>query len=149
MMMSTFTKILTTLLFLAFGFAAVAQNPSPITDEELSKYVVILKEITTINQDSRQQMTEIITSEGLEVPRFNAIHRAQQHPEQQVEVTEGEQKRYDAAMKRIDKLQEGSQKKIDDEVLKAGLTLERYKEMNDIIEKDGSLQQKIISKMRE
>lgn len=149
MMMSTFTKLFTTLLFLAYGLAAGAQHPTPITDEELSKYVVILKEITTINQDSRQQMTEIITGEGLEVPRFNAIYRSQQNPDQQVEVTEDEQKRYDAAIKRIDQLQELSKKRIDDEVLKAGLTLERYDEMNAIIEKDGALQQKIISRMRE
>jgi hypothetical protein len=149
MIMSTLSKAFTLLLLLSFASLANAQSPQQITDEELTKYVAILKEVTTINQDSRQQMTDIITSEGLEVPRFNAIYRSQQNPDQQVEVTEDEQKRYEAAMKRIDQLQELSKKRIDDEVLKAGLTLERYNEMNAIIEKDGSLQQKIISKMRE
>lgn len=149
MIMPTLSKAITLLLLLSFASVANAQSPQQITDEELTKYVAILKEVTTINQDSRQQMTDIITSEGLEVPRFNAIYRSQQNPDQQVEVTEDEQKRYEAAMKRIDKLQAASQKMIDEEVLKAGLNLERYNEMNAIIEKDGSLQQKIISKMRE
>jgi hypothetical protein len=137
------------LMFLFVAGSAFSQTSDKISDKEMSQFVVVLKNMQSINQDSQQEMMTVITDEGLEVQRFNALYRAQQNQGQETDATPEEMKQFEAAMKGIDKIQEKSQEKIDAEVEKSGLSLERYDEINLIVQNDPELQQKIIKMIQE
>ncbi len=137
------------LLLICLLPAVRAQSEDNISDKELRQYVTVMKEIQTINRNFRNETTDIIKAEGLEVTRFNVLNSARQNPALESDATEEEEKKLAAALKKIDKMQEIIKKEIDDEVLKSGLTIERYEEINKIIEKNPELQQKIIKLMQQ
>jgi len=137
------------MMFLVFSGSTFAQTSDKITDKEMTQFVSVMKQMQAINQESQQEMITEINNAGLEVQRFNDLYRAQQTPGQETDATEEEMKNFETAMKEIDKVQQKSQKKIDAEVEKSGLTLERYDEINLIVQNDPEMQQKIIEKMQE
>jgi Cu2+-containing amine oxidase len=137
------------LLLICLLPAVRAQSEDNISDKELRQYVTVMKEIQTINRNFRNETTDIIKAEGLEVTRFNVLNSARQNPALESDATEEEEKKLAAVLKKIDKMQEIIKKEIDDEVLKSGLTIERYEEINKIIEKNPELQQKIIKLMQQ
>jgi hypothetical protein len=137
------------MMFLIFSGSVFAQASDKITDKEMTQFVSVMKQMQAINQESQQEMITEITDAGLEVPRFNDLYRAQQTPGEEMDATEEEMKSFESAMKGIDKVQVESQKKIDAEVEKSGLTTERYEEINMIVQNDPEMQQKIIEKMQE
>lgn len=135
--------------FLLFSGALLAQESDKLSDKEFDQFVDVFKEIQTIEQESQGEMIQIIEDEGLDVDRFNEILQAEQDPTQQSDATDKEVKKFNASMDGIKKIQEESQNEMVTQISEKGLTVERYQEINTILQTDQQLQQKLMEKLQD
>ncbi|MCC4212329.1 DUF4168 domain-containing protein [Leeuwenhoekiella parthenopeia] len=56
------------------------QAQTEITPDELNNFADAFVEVQSVNQNVKQKMMALITENGLEVERFNAIQKAKNEP---------------------------------------------------------------------
>ncbi|MFO7851579.1 MAG: DUF4168 domain-containing protein [Bacteroidota bacterium] len=142
-----FTLLVLTVLFC--GITAFAQTEDKVSDKELEQFASAVKEIQEINQKTQMAMIGAVEDEELSVDRFNEIFAATQDPNQEVNASEEEMKKFNKANDEIVKLQNESQKQSEEEILKQDLTLNRYQEITMIIQNDEDLMGKLQKIMEE
>lgn len=151
-------------LCVVFGFTAVQaqvnqvpaqmqqqqqkQATPDISDEELQKFVDAFQEIQVENQKIQQKMIAEIQEEGMEVQRFSEIQQAQQNPNQEVEMTAEEEKAIENLMPKLQTIQQESQTVMQEKIKSAGLTMNRYQEIAQMIQQSPELQKKLQSMMQ-
>jgi len=145
-----------------FGFTAVQaqvnqvpaqmqqqQQATPdISNEELQKFANAFQKIQVENQKIQQKMIAEIQEEGMEVQRFSEIQQAQQNPEQEAEMTTEEEKAIENLMPKLQTIQQESQTVMQEKIKSAGLTMNRYQEIAQMIQQNPELQQKLQSMMQ-
>lgn len=145
-----------------FGFTAVQaqvnqvpaqmqqqQQATPdISDKELQKFANAFQEVQVENQKIQQKMIAEIQEEGMEVQRFSEIQQAQQNPNQEVEMTAEEEKAIENLMPKLQTIQQESQTVMQEKIKSAGLTMNRYQEIAQMIQQSPELQQKLQSMMQ-
>ena len=89
-----------------------------------------------------------IEEEGMEVQRFSEIQQAQQNPNQEVEMTAEEEKAIENLMPKLQTIQQESQTVMQEKIKSAGLTMNRYQEIAQMIQQSPELQQKLQSMMQ-
>src|SRR5690554_1449237 len=125
------------------------QQATPdISDEELQKFVDAFQEIQVENQKIQQKMIAEIQEEGMEVQRFSEIQQAQQNPNQEVEMTAEEEKAIESLMPKLQSIQQESQTVMQEKIKSAGLTMNRYQEIAQMIQQSPELQKKLQSMMQ-
>jgi len=125
------------------------QQATPdISDEELQKFVDAFQEIQVENQKIQQKMIAEIQEEGMEVQRFSEIQQAQQNPNQEVEMTAEEEEAIESLMPKLQSIQQESQTVMQEKIKSAGLTMNRYQEIAQMIQQSPELQQKLQSMMQ-
>lgn len=130
-------------MFGVMGVFAQELQQKPVSDAEIKLFAAAFTDIQEINQESQQTMVAAITEEGMEIQRFTEIHQAMQMPDQQIDLSDDELKKFEVANGEIEKIQVQSQQKMEKAIVDAGLTLNRYQEIGAALQNDSELQRKV------
>ena len=116
-----------------------------VTDEELTQFVSAMEHMQVINQSAQQEMVGALQQGGMEVERFSEIMQSQQDPNQPANATTEEMEKYAAVNQSLEKIQISAQQEMEEKIVEAGLTLDRYQEIGATIQSSPELQQKLQS----
>ena len=94
-------------------------------------------------------MIQAVEEEGIEVQRFNEIMNARQDPNQEVDASEDELKKFASANREIEDIQNRAQREMMEKIAESGLTVDRYQKIMVAVRNDPALQQKLQSSMQE
>ena len=122
---------------------------TPVSDEEIQQFATAMNSVQTANQQAQQEMVKAVTDEGIEVSRYNEIYQAQQNPDKDASSSEEEMEQFRSASQAIQKIQQETQKQIEEDIQEAGLTLQRYQEIATQVQGDTDLQEKIKEQMQQ
>lgn len=140
-------NLMLSLGLLMFGFAATAQTEASVSDADLQKFADAYQSVMQANQQVQQKMVAAIQEEGMEPQRFNEIYEAKMDPEKEVEASEEEMLMHTAAMGKIEEMQKGVQKMMEDKIKENGLTMEKYEKIGAQLQQSPELQQKMQAMM--
>ncbi|MFW5877875.1 MAG: DUF4168 domain-containing protein [bacterium] len=140
-----FTKKITSILVIILFFVpgVFAQAEQEISDKEMKQFATIIQEVAAINQQTQQKMISTLEEEGFEVQRFNEIIQAQQDPTKEIELKEGEKKKFEDANRKLGEIQDKAQVKMEEKIVDEGLTVNRYQEIAALVQSNPELQQKL------
>lgn len=131
------------LLFMMMIGTSTLMAQTDISDKEVEQFAVTFQKMRMINQEAQKELSEVIAKEGMEITRFNTIHQAKMDPEAEVELTEEEEKKYEAIIKQLNEMQMGFRQEIENMIKEEGLSLERYEEISSQLQKDAKLQERL------
>jgi ABC-type oligopeptide transport system ATPase subunit len=135
-------KMLSLLFFMMIGTSTLMAQ-TDVSDQEIEQFAVTFQKMRMINQQAQQELSEVITNEGMEINRFNTIHQAQMDPEKEVEMSKEEEKNYQAVIAKLNSMQAEFRQKIEEMVEEGGLSFERYEEIGNQLQNDAELQEKL------
>ncbi|MEJ4089922.1 DUF4168 domain-containing protein [Galbibacter orientalis] len=119
---------------------AKAEN---VSDAELQQFADAYMAMQKENQQAQQVMAKTIEEEGLELDRFNELHKASMDPNTEIEASEEEIAMHKAAITKLEKLQPEFEAKMKTIIEDSGLSLDRYQALGAAIQADQALQQKL------
>ena len=131
------------LLFLMMIGTSTLMAQSNVSDQEVEKFAVTFQKMRMINQEAQQELSKAISNEGMEITRFNAIHQAQMDPEKEVEMTQEEEKKYQAVIKELNTMQAEFRQEIEEMIEEGGLSVKRYEEIGNQLQNDTELQERL------
>lgn len=122
-------------------------SPDPsataVSDEELQKFATALPELSTVEQNTQQEISAVIQGAGFDEARFREIYQSQQSPDASAaEVTDDEQASFSQALSDIQQIGEKSKVEQEKIIQAQGLETERLKEIITSLNQDPALQAK-------
>ena len=141
-------KITITLLLSILMVQSSLAQEKKITDVELNKFADAYQQVKLINQASQQKMIDAVANEDITVERFNLINKADQNPNKEVKATTEELEKYDAALEAIEEIQENVKAQLQTKIKEAGLSLQRFQQIANMMREDKALQQRLSSLMQ-
>lgn len=133
--------LLMSFIMICFSAQVLAQSSqqtgTDFTDAELESFVEVVK----VQQSGQLKMVEAIRSTGLDVNSFNQILQAKQNPD--AEVSEADEKKFQAASQKVKVIQQGLQGEVMKEINDTGLGVNKYTEIAQAYQQDAALQQKV------
>lgn len=114
-----------------------------VSDSELASFAEVFKEVQEISQESQNKMVKAIQDEGLDLQRYNAIARAQQSGNKELEVSGDEIEKIKAINRKLIEIESETKKTLEKKVSANNLTLERYQEIMGLVQNDEKLQIKL------
>ena len=130
-------------LFFLTLFSATAQTSENVSDADLEKFAQAYQSVQQSNQQIQQKMVAAIEDEGISADRFNAIYEAKMNPEKEVDATDDEMEKQEAAMAKLEAMQQSSQKEMEDKIKEKGLTMQQFQDLGAKIQNSPELQQKM------
>ena len=134
--------MLSLLFFMMIGTSTLMAQ-TDVSNEEIEEFAETFQKMRMINQQAQQELSSVISQEGMEVTRFNTIHQAQMDPEKNVDLTKEEEKQYDAIIAELNSMQAEFRKEIDEMINEGGLSVERYEEIGNQLQNDAELQERL------
>jgi FtsP/CotA-like multicopper oxidase with cupredoxin domain len=119
-----------------------------ITDEQFNKFATAFQAVQQESNQAQLKMTTVIEAEGLTMQRFNEIHQASLNPSQESDVTAKEKKQHQAAMAKLETMNQVLQAKMDSKIKEVGLTSEVYNKIKQKIQSDPAMQQKLMARFQ-
>lgn len=111
-----------------------------VSDSELASFAEVFKEVQEISQESQNKMVKIIKDEGFDLKRYNAIARAQQNDDQDLEVSDSEIEKLKAIDSQLVEIESETQERLEKKLNEKNLTIERYLEIMELLQDDEQLQ---------
>lgn len=119
-----------------------------VSDKELHSFADAYQEIQSQNQEMQQKAVKTIEDEGMEIQRFNEIASGENNPEAKTDASAKEKKQMEQIKTKLQEMQADFQKKIAGMIEKKGLTVQRYQEINQAVQQDKGLQEKLQGMMK-
>lgn len=119
------------------------QQKVDVSDAELAKFAKAYQGMRMVNQQAQQKMLQTVEESGFEVKRFNEIHQAKMTGKDDVELTAEEKENYKKVLGEIQAMQPEFQKKMEEVITSAGLTMDRYEQLAMALQNDPQLQQRL------
>lgn len=144
-------KRITLLLSIIFvsSVSLIAQaNPKKVSDSELANFAEAYKEVQDISQKSQNEMVKAIQEGGLDLERYNAIARAQQSGDKDLDVSAEEIEKLKTINEQLIAIDTETNKKLQKELSDSNLTQERYQEIIKLLQNDEQLQIKFRELMQ-
>ncbi|MGM0530091.1 MAG: DUF4168 domain-containing protein [Bacteroidota bacterium] len=131
------------------------QGDIDVSDEEIEQFVSAANEIQELNRQMQEEVGDAIEDEGMDRQRFDEIHRSQQSQQpgqsgqqgDQSDATDEEMEQYQSIIKKLQNMQSGSQKEMQQAIEDAGLSMQRYQEIAKAAQMDSSLMKKLQEEM--
>ncbi len=115
-----------------------------ISPLEIQQFAQALKQLKKVEMDTQQKMIEVLKEENLSPQRFQEIGQQQSNPgSSTTEVTPAEQERFDKALARMQTIQEESIPKQRQAITLQGLTVERFRQIEQAVNKSPALRQQL------
>lgn len=142
------------LLFLAIAGTTVSeaqnslqqqqqQEQIEVGDEELAHFAKAFQGVRMINQQAQQEMATLVQDEGMDIQRFNEIHKATIDPSVEVDATEEEKEQHQKIAGEIEKMQIAFQGNLEEVIENEGMTVERYQQIATKLQTDPELQERL------
>lgn len=138
-------------LFMMFIFlwsTAFSQSDQAVSDADLKQFADAFMQVQEVDQQAQQEMVTAVMDKGMTVERFNELFQAQQNPAQEADATEAELSNYNEVMDEIMTIQENTQAEMEEKITDAGLTIDRYQEINLALQSSPELQQKLMEHLQ-
>ncbi|MFZ0489223.1 MAG: DUF4168 domain-containing protein [Salegentibacter sp.] len=119
------------------------QEKIDVSDAELAKFAKAYQGMRMVNQQAQQKMLQTVQESGFDVKRFNEIHQAKMTGKEDVELSAEEKENYKNVLGKIQEMQPEFQKKMEDVITSAGLTMDRYEQLAMALQNDPQLQQRL------
>lgn len=113
-----------------------------VTQDELIRFADTFKELQNANRSAQQAMVEVVENEGLTMKRFNEIHVAYVNSNMKSDATPEEMKKHNAAMEKIQEMQQGLQTNMDAIVQSCGMRIGKYQRIAKKMRDNTELQQR-------
>lgn len=129
----------------SFAFAQqLPQQNVEFSDEEYDKFVKINVEIIPMQQEAQGEMMEAITSEGLEVQRFQQLAQAQQQGSLS-ETAEGteELEKFNKAGQKVLETQKEMQAEIQQSINENGMSMQKFQQFSMAYQQDPAVKQRV------
>jgi hypothetical protein len=112
---------------------------------EIQQFAQALKQLKQIEMETRAKMVEALKEENLSPERFQEIGQRRNNPDSPVstEISPAEQERFDKALARMQTIQEESVPKQRRALTLQGLTLERFNQIEQAVNKNRALLQQV------
>lgn len=128
-------------IVLLSSVSLIAQtNLKEVSDSELVNFAGVIKQVQEISQKSQSKMVKIIKDEGFDLKRYNAIARAQQNDDQDLEVSDSEIEKLKAIDSQLVEIESETQERLEKKLNEKNLTIERYLEIMELLQDDEQLQ---------
>ncbi len=114
-----------------------------VSDAELERFAQAFQRIRMINQEAQQQMSQVVQDEGMDIQRFNEIHRATMDPAVDVETSAEEQEQYSDIASEIQNMQGSFQSRMEEVITEQDLTIQRYEQIATQLQTDPELQERL------
>ena len=99
--------------------------------------------------EAQQQVIATVKESGFDPNRFNEMYQASASAEQTVEASDEEKQRFGEVMGKIQQMQTGFMKQIQEIISKEGLTMERYEKIAMALQTDADLQGRLRAAMEQ
>jgi hypothetical protein len=123
-----------------------------VSDEEAGQFVDAVMEAQKVQMESQQKMKGIIEDNGLDIKTYQKIAQSTQQQgqtAQDVDVSESQMEKFKAVSKEL----QAAQAKIQEDAMAAveetGMEPQRFQQINQAIQQDRQLQQKVQKIMKE
>ena len=120
-----------------------SQEKIEVSDAELGKFADAFKQIQVMSQQANQKMAKTVSDEGLEVQRFNEIHKASLDPNKESDATPEEEKKHKAILAKLDTMQKDFEGKVEKIIENQDMKVERYQQVAAALQTDTELQQRL------
>ncbi|MHA7864703.1 DUF4168 domain-containing protein [Flagellimonas marinaquae] len=117
-----------------------AQEQVEVSDAELHKIAAAFQDIQRVNMEAQQQVMETVKESGFDPNRFNEMYQASASEEKTVEASDEEKQRFGEVMGKIQQMQTGFMKQIQEIISNEGLSMERYEQIAMALQTDADLQ---------
>ncbi len=133
---------------------AQAQNQSTASAEvpslELQQFVQVLKRWKNIDQESQGKMVQVIKVEGLSPERFVEILKQQQAPNaSDPELSADDKSKMEKIITKFQQIEQDAIPKKEKAIISQGLEVQRFAQIQRIIQQDPTLKQKVQKMMGE
>lgn len=120
-----------------------------ISPLELQQFVQALKQLQRVEMETREKMAEALKEEKLSPERFQEIGQQRSNPDFAVtsEITPSEQQRFDKALAKIQTVQQEAAPKQSRAITLQGLSVERFNQIGQAVEKSPALRQELRNKL--
>ena len=125
------------------------QAQTEITTDELNNFADAFVEVQSVNQNVKQKMMALITENGLEVERFNAIQKAKMNPEVPVQATEDELKKHAQIVTQLQEMQPLLVEQMKEVIENHNLSFNRYREVAMALQQSKDLQKRFQDVMNQ
>ena len=146
--MKKMTFLLSIILLSSVSLIAKTDSKD-VSDSELASFAEVFQEVQGISKESQDKMVKAIEDGGLELQRYNAIAKAQQSGDEDVEVTEEEIEKLKAINSQLVKINSETNEIVEKKLSANNLTFERYQEILQLVQKDEQLKLKLRDKLQE
>ena len=119
------------------------QQPVEVSDAELGKFATAFQQVRLITMEAQENMSGVVTNEGMEIQRFNEIHEATLNPEVEVTATDEEKKQHQKIISGLETIQAGVQSKLEKAVQDQGINPARYEQIAMGLQNDPELQERL------
>jgi glucan-binding YG repeat protein len=102
-----------------------------VSQDELKKFASAIKKLQPIQQEAETQITQAIQQQELSEQRFGEIYQSRQNPKAKptTKITPEENKKFEQASTRIQKIQESTQSRMEKTVQGEGLDIQRFNQI--------------------
>lgn len=120
-----------------------SQEKIDVSDAELGKFADAFKQVQVISQQAQVQMAKTVEDEGLDVERFNEIHKASIDPNAETDTTPEELEKHKAIIAGLDTMQKDFEQNITKIIENQDISVERYQQVAMALQTDADLQQRL------
>lgn len=120
-----------------------------VSEEELEKFAEVTMVAQQIQQESQQEMIALVEEEGLDVQTYNTIAEARfgEQDESELDVSEEDIQKFDAASSEIESMQAGVEQEMTEAIEAEGMDMDRFMQINRAMQQDQELQQRMQEMM--
>lgn len=119
------------------------QQTVEVSDAELEKFATAFQQVRAITMEAQEEMSGVVTKEGMEIQRFNEIHKSTLDPEVEVTATDEEKKQHQKIISNLQTIQAGIQTKMEKAVQDQGINPTRYEQIAMVLQNDPELQERL------
>lgn len=124
------------------------QNQIDVSDEELQQFASAIQQVQVVSQTLQGEMIAEVEKAGFDVEKYNEIQQAFQTQTQEEVASEEELAQFEKATEKIMEIQTRGQKKMENAIVKSGMSIERYQQLSQAIQSSQSLQEKLQQYMQ-
>ncbi|AFY86028.1 DUF4168 domain-containing protein [Chroococcidiopsis thermalis] len=123
------------------------QKPAPaqVSQKELQQFANAVKKLQPIQENAQNQIVQAIQQEDLSEKRFGEIYQSRRNPQAQptAKITPDENKKFDQANAKIEKIEQSTQGQMEQAVKGEGLDIQRFNQIFLTLRQNPDLLQKV------
>ena len=118
---------------------------SQVSQKELQQFANAVKKLQPIQENAQNQIVQVIQQENLSEKRFGEIYQSRRNPQAQPtsKITPDENKKFDQANAKIEKIEQSTQGQMEQAVKGEGLDIQRFNQIFLTLRQNPDLLQKV------